>query len=101
MLRVLGTGATARAFLVQRDGLESVLKVGRSALSEDCLGDEAVVLEGLRNEHSRAAAGLKFSAALPVDLAQATVGERLGDTSGGRTVLGEPRRATADAEWRG
>ncbi|WP_219414066.1 BREX system serine/threonine kinase PglW [Pseudonocardia nigra] len=51
VLRVLGTGATARAFLVQRDGLESVLKVGRSAQSEERLGDEAVVLEGLRHEH--------------------------------------------------
>ena len=51
MLRVLGTGATARAFLVQRDGLESVLKVGRSAQAEERLGDEAMVLEGLRHEH--------------------------------------------------
>ncbi len=51
VLRVLGTGATARAFLVQRDGLESVLKVGRSAESEERLDDEAVVLEGLRHEH--------------------------------------------------
>lgn len=45
----------------------------------------------------RATAGLKFSAALPVDLARATVGERLGDPDGGRTVLGEPRRLTVDA----
>ncbi|WP_300007723.1 BREX system serine/threonine kinase PglW [Pseudonocardia sp.] len=49
--RVLGTGATARAFLVERDGLESVLKVGRSAQSQDRLADEATVLEGLRHEH--------------------------------------------------
>ena len=51
VIRVLGTGATARAFLVQRDGLESVLKVGRSAQSEERLGDEALVLEGLRHEN--------------------------------------------------
>lgn len=51
VVRVLGTGATARAFLVQRDGLDSVLKVGRTAQSEERLGDEAVVLEGLRHEH--------------------------------------------------
>ncbi|GEL17300.1 BREX system serine/threonine kinase PglW [Pseudonocardia asaccharolytica] len=49
--RVLGTGATARAFLVERDSLESVLKVGRSAQAEERLGDEAIVLEGLRHEH--------------------------------------------------
>lgn len=49
--RVLGTGATARAFLVQRDGLETVLKVGRTAEAESRLEDEAVVLEDLRHEH--------------------------------------------------
>lgn len=49
--RVLGTGATARAFLVERDGLESVLKVGRSAQAEDRLHDEATALEGLRHDH--------------------------------------------------
>ena len=48
--RVLGTGATARAFLVERDGLESVLKVGRSVDAEDRLGDEATALEGLRHD---------------------------------------------------
>jgi serine/threonine protein kinase len=49
--QVLGTGATARAFLVERDGLESVLKVGRSAQAEGRLDDEAIALEGLRHEH--------------------------------------------------
>lgn len=49
--RVLGTGATARAFLVERDGLETVLKVGRSAEAASRLEDEAVVLEDLRHEH--------------------------------------------------
>lgn len=49
--RVLGTGATARAFLVLRDGLETVLKVGRSAEAESRLEDEAVVLADLRHEH--------------------------------------------------
>lgn len=49
--RVLGTGATARAFLVERDGHQSVLKVGRTAAAEERLGDEAVVLEGLRHDH--------------------------------------------------
>ncbi|HEX2297659.1 MAG TPA: protein kinase, partial [Pseudonocardiaceae bacterium] len=51
VLQVLGTGATARAFHVQRDGLESVLKVGRSAQTEERLADEATALEGLRHEH--------------------------------------------------
>ncbi|MDN5913801.1 MAG: BREX system serine/threonine kinase PglW [Pseudonocardia sp.] len=49
--RVLGTGATARAFLVERDGHRSVLKVGRSAAAEQRLDDEAVVLDGLRHDH--------------------------------------------------
>lgn len=49
--RALGTGSTARAFLVERDGLESVLKVGRSAQSQERLGDEAIVLEGLRHDN--------------------------------------------------
>ncbi|MGH3910031.1 MAG: BREX system serine/threonine kinase PglW, partial [Pseudonocardiaceae bacterium] len=51
VLQVLGTGATARAFHVTRDGLESVLKVGRSAQAEERLADEAAALEGLRHEH--------------------------------------------------
>lgn len=49
--RVLGTGATARAFLVERDGVASVLKVGRSAQAEERLDDEATALEGLRHDH--------------------------------------------------
>ena len=51
VLRVLGTGATARAFHVRRDGLESVLKVARNAHAEERLDDEATALEGLRHEH--------------------------------------------------
>lgn len=51
VLHVLGTGATARAFHVVRDGLESVLKVGRCAQAEQRLADEASALEGLRHEH--------------------------------------------------
>jgi len=51
VLRVLGTGATARAFHVRRDGLDSVLKVGRNAQAEQRLDDEATALEGLRHEH--------------------------------------------------
>ncbi|WP_219414039.1 DEAD/DEAH box helicase [Pseudonocardia nigra] len=46
---------------------------------------------------ARAVAGLKFSAALPDQLARATVGQRLGDSDGARTVLGEPRRLAVDA----
>lgn len=38
---------------------------------------------------ARAVAGLKFSAALPEDLARATVGERLGDPDGARAALGD------------
>ncbi|MGQ0480074.1 MAG: BREX system serine/threonine kinase PglW [Pseudonocardia sp.] len=49
--RVLGTGATARAFLVERDGLRSVLKVGRTAQAEARLDDEARALDGLRHDH--------------------------------------------------
>lgn len=51
VLQVLGTGATARAFHVIRDGLESVLKVGRSAPAVQRLADEANALEVLRHEH--------------------------------------------------
>jgi hypothetical protein len=51
VLRVLGTGATARAFHVRRDGLDSVLKVGRNAAAEERLDDEATALEGLRHDH--------------------------------------------------
>lgn len=39
-----------------------------------------------------AVAGLKFSAALPDDLAQRTVAERLMDIRGASTLMGEPRR---------
>jgi ATP-dependent Lhr-like helicase len=40
--------------------------------------------------------GLKFSAALPADLAQTTVAERLVDTSGFTQALTEPRHFTAE-----
>jgi ATP-dependent Lhr-like helicase len=40
--------------------------------------------------------GLKFSSALPADLAHATVAERLVDTSGFTQVLTEPRHFTAE-----
>jgi ATP-dependent Lhr-like helicase len=46
----------------------------------------------------RAVAGLKFSAALPAELARATVGERLGDHGHARTVMTEPRRLRVEAE---
>ncbi|WP_433803391.1 protein kinase domain-containing protein [Actinomycetospora sp. CA-084318] len=49
--RVLGQGGSARAFLVRRDGLESVLKIGRGAEAEDLLAAEAAALEDLRHDH--------------------------------------------------
>jgi len=49
--RVLGTGATARAFLVMHDGIDTVVKVSRSADAEDRLVDEAAALEHLRHDH--------------------------------------------------
>lgn len=49
--KVLGTGASARAFLVERDGLRSVLKVGRTAQAESRLDDEAAALDGLHHDH--------------------------------------------------
>ena len=47
---------------------------------------------------SRAVAGLKFSVALPVGLARATVGERLGDPDGARRATAEPRVPAADTD---
>ncbi|MEU7481298.1 BREX system serine/threonine kinase PglW [Lentzea sp. NPDC042327] len=49
--RVLGTGATARAFLVDHDGIDTVIKMSRSAEAEQRLSDEAHVLEDLRHEN--------------------------------------------------
>jgi serine/threonine protein kinase len=49
--RVLGTGATARAFLVEHDNTDTVVKVSRSADAVDRLADEAAALEDLRHEH--------------------------------------------------
>ena len=49
--QVLGTGGSARAFRVRRDGLESVLKIGRGAEAEDVLAAEAAALEDLRHDH--------------------------------------------------
>jgi ATP-dependent helicase Lhr and Lhr-like helicase len=40
---------------------------------------------------SRAVVGLKFSAALPVTLAEATVAGHVGDANGARRALDEPR----------
>lgn len=42
--------------------------------------------------HPAAVRGLKFSAALPADLATRTLAERLGDPTGAARVLDEPRR---------
>ncbi|MEV0675726.1 BREX system serine/threonine kinase PglW [Actinosynnema sp. NPDC050436] len=49
--KVLGTGATARAYLVDHDGIDTVVKVSRSAEAEDRLVDEAHSLEHLRHDH--------------------------------------------------
>ncbi|MDU0289073.1 BREX system serine/threonine kinase PglW [Saccharothrix longispora] len=49
--RVLGTGATARAFLVEHDNTDTVLKVSRSADAVERLAEEATALEDLRHEH--------------------------------------------------
>lgn len=54
------------------------------ALADEPLGEPAV--------HETALRGLKFSAALPADLARRTVAERLGDEESAATVLDEPRR---------
>jgi hypothetical protein len=51
VIRPLGSGSTARAFLVARDGQESVLKIGRSEDAARRLDDEATVLEGVHFEH--------------------------------------------------
>jgi serine/threonine protein kinase len=45
----LGAGATAYALLVERDGVERVLKVARSTEHNDRLHDEAAVLEQLNH----------------------------------------------------
>jgi superfamily I DNA/RNA helicase/serine/threonine protein kinase len=49
--RVLGTGSSARALLVRRDGLESVLKVGSSTHADRLLSAEAASLEDLRHDN--------------------------------------------------
>lgn len=49
--RVLGTGSSARALLVRRDGLESVLKIGSSAHADRLLSAEAASLEDLRHDN--------------------------------------------------
>lgn len=51
MVQVLGTGATARAFKVDRDGWDSVLKVSRSEDAALRLMDEYSTLENLRHDH--------------------------------------------------
>jgi serine/threonine protein kinase len=49
--KVLGTGSTARAFLVRRDGSQNVLKIGLNPDSERLLAAEAAALEDLRHDH--------------------------------------------------
>ncbi|RSM79382.1 BREX system serine/threonine kinase PglW [Kibdelosporangium aridum] len=51
VVQVLGTGATARAFKVDRDGWDSVLKVSRSEDAALRLADEHATLEDLRHDH--------------------------------------------------
>lgn len=51
VVQVLGTGATARAFKVDRDGWDSVLKVSRSDDAALRLMDEHATLENLRHDH--------------------------------------------------
>lgn len=48
---VLGTGSSARAFLVDHDGIKSVYKVARSDAAEERLDAEATALDGLRHEN--------------------------------------------------
>jgi ATP-dependent Lhr-like helicase len=57
--------------------------------------DDGIV--GTPGADARAITGLKFSAALPMELARATVAERLGDPSGALAVMAEPRQLTVDA----
>ncbi|TDV52018.1 BREX system serine/threonine kinase PglW [Actinophytocola oryzae] len=51
VVQVLGTGATARAFKVDRDGWDSVLKVSRSEDAALRLMDEHAALLDLRHDH--------------------------------------------------
>lgn len=48
---VLGTGSSARAFLVDHDGVQSVYKVARSDAAEERLEAEGIALDGLRQEN--------------------------------------------------
>ncbi len=48
---VLGTGSSARAFLVDHDGVKSVYKVARSEAAEERLEAEYDALDGLRHEN--------------------------------------------------
>ena len=48
---VLGTGSSARAFLVNHDGVRSVYKVARSDAAEERLDHEYRALDGLRHEN--------------------------------------------------
>jgi ATP-dependent Lhr-like helicase len=68
-----------------RDASASLARVDGSAVAAPAVDERPV-------------AGLKFSAALPVELARATVGERLGDPGCARTVMTEPRRLRIEAE---
>lgn len=51
VVRLLGTGATARALLVRHDHEEAVLKVGRDDGAAARLDDEAAVLADLAHDH--------------------------------------------------
>ncbi|GDY33050.1 DEAD/DEAH box helicase [Gandjariella thermophila] len=80
-------------------------RIGDSALRlrpDLSLDDAARILRQpsdlrLPDINEKALAGLKFSAALPEDLARETVAARLADTTGAATVLDEPRKFVHDA----
>lgn len=61
--RVLGTGSTARAFLVRRDGARNVLKIGLSRATERLLTAQATALEDLRHDHVVALRRASFAVA--------------------------------------
>ncbi|RJQ78836.1 DEAD/DEAH box helicase [Pseudonocardiaceae bacterium YIM PH 21723] len=83
------------AFADERQSFDDSSVRLRSDLSRD---DWAVAIGELRERltlpviDDRALAGLKFSAALPQELATATLAERLADIDGARVVIEEPIR---------
>ena len=58
---ILGEGTSARALLVRRDGLKSVLKIGSTADAERLLVAEAAALEDVRHDHLVALRRAPFS----------------------------------------